>query len=128
MACEMSIVSSTDDFEDLLDNMELDEGLLRELIEIMNDDNMAQTSVVDTMAVDMQYSLNDKKCDLSQLVLDDDKKMQDLDYWVSQNIVEMASTFPGLTFENEMTPFWHVENPVEDEGIDDIAYVELWEK
>ncbi|KAK1425507.1 hypothetical protein QVD17_20859 [Tagetes erecta] len=128
VSCEMSNVSSTDDFEDLLENMELDEGLLRELIEIMNDDNMVQSSVMDTMAFDVQYPMNEKNGDLSHMVLDHDKHMQDLDYWVSQNIVEMTSTFPGLTFENEMMPFWHVENQVEDEVIDDIAYVELWEK
>ncbi|MFS8028235.1 hypothetical protein Hanom_Chr16g01508171 [Helianthus anomalus] len=135
--CELPNVSLTDDFEDLLENMELDEELLNELLEIMNDDSMVQTSMVDTMAMDVlpqneksggsSYLFSDH--DESRLVFDHDKQIQDdLDYWVSQNIVEMASTFPGLTFENEMMPFWHVEDPVEEDVIDDIAYVELWEK
>ncbi|KAI3744240.1 hypothetical protein L1987_57317 [Smallanthus sonchifolius] len=136
MICELPNVSLTDDFEELLENMELDEGLLNELLEIMNDDDMVQTSMMDAVAMDVVVPLNEKNGDSSysfldhesQLLFHHDTQIQDLDYWVSESIVEMASTFPGLTFENEMMPFWHVENPVEVNMIDDIAYFELWEK
>ncbi|KAD4982971.1 hypothetical protein R6Q59_002621 [Mikania micrantha] len=131
-----NIVSNlTNDFEDILENMELDEDLLRDLVEIMNDDNMVQTSKMESMAIDV-LPVNETSCDSSnfsdyeaQLVFDDEKHIQNLDHWVSQNIVELGSTFPGLTYENEMMPFWHVENPVKEDVIDDdIVYVDLWGK
>ncbi|KAI3796256.1 hypothetical protein L1987_38923 [Smallanthus sonchifolius] len=136
MICELPNVSLTDDFEELMENMELDEGLLNELLEIMNDDDMVQTPMMDAVAMDVVLPRNEKNSDLSysfldhesQLLFDHDTQIQDLDYLVNESIVEMASTFPGLTFETEMMPFWHVENPVEVNMIDDIAYFELWEK
>nr|GEU41085.1 hypothetical protein [Tanacetum cinerariifolium] len=97
MVCELPNVPLTDDFEDLLENMELDEGLLRELLQGMDDDdddNMDQTSTTETMANDV-LPVKEKN---------------------------------GLPFDNEMMPFWHVENQAEYNMIDDIAYVELWEK
>ncbi|KAI3719914.1 hypothetical protein L6452_20820 [Arctium lappa] len=135
--CELPKASLTDDFEDLLENMELDEGLLRELLEEVNDEpNMDQISMVETVGYDVPptkeknddtfHFLSDQK---SQQLFDPDKQIQDFDYWISQQTIEMACPFPGLPFENEMMPFWHVENRIEEaEMMDDIAnYVELWE-
>ncbi|PWA67789.1 hypothetical protein CTI12_AA311600 [Artemisia annua] len=135
MVCELPNVPLTDDFEDLLENMELDEGLLRELLQGMDDDNMDQTSTTETVANDVLpvkeingdsfHFLSDYE---SQLGFDEDKQIQDFDYWVGLEMAEMPCSFPGLPFDNEMMPFWHVENRAEYNLIDDIAYVELWEK
>lgn len=135
MVCELPNVPLTDDFEDLLENMELDVGLLRELLQGMDDDNMDQTSTTETMANDV-LPVKEKNGDSfhfladyeSQLGFDEDKQIQDFDYWVSHEMAEMPCSFPGLPFDNEMMPFWHVENQAEYNLIDDIAYIELWEK
>lgn len=135
MLCELPKAILTDNFEDLLENMEFDEELLRELLEEMNEDNIDQTSIIETVVNEVlpvkenngesSYFLFDHA---SQLLFDQDKYIQDFNYWISQEIVEMPCSFPGFTFENEMIPFWYMENRVEGEMVDDIAYVELWEK
>ncbi|GJW42861.1 UBN2 domain-containing protein [Tanacetum coccineum] len=134
MVCDLPNVPFTDDFEDLLENMELDEGLLMELLQGMDDDddNMDQTSTTETMANDV-LPVKEKNGDSfhflsdyeAQLGFDEDKQIQDFDYWVSHEMAEMPCSFPGLPFDNEMMPFWHVENQAEYNMIDDIAYVEL---
>ncbi|KAL7607630.1 hypothetical protein Lser_V15G15265 [Lactuca serriola] len=132
--CKLPKVSSSDNFDDLLEDMELDEELLRELLEEINDDNVGQTSMIETVLNDMPPSKEENgdffhvlPDNESQLLFYQDKQIQDFDYWITQQIAEMPCSFPGLWFENEMMPFWNMENRVDEMMVDDIVYFELWE-
>ncbi|KAI3497959.1 hypothetical protein L2E82_13974 [Cichorium intybus] len=136
--CNLPRVPSTDNFEDLLEDMEFDEGLLRELLDEVNDVNMDKISMMETVVNDIP-PLKEKNGDSSHVIPDhesqllfyQDKPTPEFDYWISQQIAEMPPcSFTGLSFENEMMPaIWHLEleNRIEDMMVDDIAYVELWE-
>ncbi|KAL4586499.1 hypothetical protein LXL04_011135 [Taraxacum kok-saghyz] len=134
MLCKLPKVYSSDNFDDLvMEDMELDEEVIRELLEEVYDDNMDQISIMENVVSDMPPSKH-KNGDSSHVLFDhesqivfyDDKQIQDFDYWISQQFIELPCSFPGLSFENEMIPFWNVENRIEEVMVDDIVYVELW--